>query len=84
MLAPVELQTVCIRHEPPGLEGEALDRHTLAWVNAINKSGAAFMSPSILNERWMVRVSIGVEATTRAHIEKLWALIQQQVNESTF
>jgi aromatic-L-amino-acid decarboxylase len=84
VLAPVELQTVCIRHEPPGLEGEALDRHTLAWVNAINQSGAAFMSPSILNERWMVRVSIGVEATTRAHIEKLWALIQQQVNESTF
>jgi aromatic-L-amino-acid decarboxylase len=84
VLAPVELQTVCIRHEPPGLESEALDRHTLAWVNAINQSGAAFMSPSILNERWMVRVSIGVEATTRAHIEKLWALIQQQVNESTF
>lgn len=84
VLAPVELQTVCIRHEPPGLEGEALDRHTLAWVNAINQSGAAFMSPSILNERWMVRVSIGVEATTRAHIEKLWALIQQQANESTF
>jgi len=84
VLAPVELQTVCIRHQPPGLEGEALDRHTLAWVNAINQSGAAFMSPSILNERWMVRVSVGVEATTRAHIEKLWALIQQQVEESTF
>ncbi|MDH3631857.1 MAG: pyridoxal-dependent decarboxylase [Gammaproteobacteria bacterium] len=84
VLAPVELQTVCIRHEPPGLEGEALDRHTLAWVNAINQSGAAFMSPSILNQRWMVRVSVGVEATTRAHIEKLWALIQRQVNESSF
>ena len=62
VLAPVKLQTVCIRHEPPGLESEALDQHTLAWVNAINQSGAAFMSPSILNERWMVRVSIGVEA----------------------
>ena len=32
VLAPVPLQTVCVRHEPPGLEGEALDRHTLAWV----------------------------------------------------
>lgn len=84
VLAPVELQTVCIRHQPPGLEGKALDQHTLAWVNAINQSGAAFMSPSILNERWMVRVSVGVEATTRAHIEKLWALIQQQVKESAF
>ncbi len=83
ILAPVKLQTVCIRHEPPGVEGEALDRHTLAWVNAINQSGAAFVSPSTLNDRWMVRVSIGVETTTREHVEKLWALIRQSVNEST-
>ncbi|MDH3634544.1 MAG: pyridoxal-dependent decarboxylase [Gammaproteobacteria bacterium] len=82
VLAPVKLQTVCIRHEPPGIEGEALDRHTLAWVNAINQSGVAFMSPSMLDDRWMVRVSIGVEATTREHVEKLWSLIRQTVNES--
>ena len=30
VLAPVPLQTVCVRHEPPGLDGEALDKHTLA------------------------------------------------------
>jgi len=81
VLAPVNLQTVCIRHEPPGLVGEALDRHTLAWVNAINQSGQAFMSPSQLDGRWMVRVSIGVEATTRDHLEKLWRLLQTQVAE---
>jgi aromatic-L-amino-acid decarboxylase len=81
VLAPVSLQTVCIRHEPPGLSGEALDRHTLSWVNAINQSGEAFMSPSKLEGRWMVRVSIGVEATTRAHLEKLWQLIQTGASE---
>ncbi len=69
------MQTVCLRHEPPGLDGDALDAHTLAWVGAINRSGAAFMSPAQLDGRWFVRVSIGVEATTRAHVEKLWALI---------
>jgi aromatic-L-amino-acid decarboxylase len=83
VLAPVKLQTVCIRHEPPGLEGDALDQHTLAWVNAINQSGDAFMSPSMLDGRWMVRVSIGVEATTREHIEKLWAMLQQSVHTCT-
>jgi aromatic-L-amino-acid decarboxylase len=82
VLAPVKLQTVCIRHQPPGLEGDALDRHTLAWVNAINQSGEAFMSPSKLDDRWMVRVSIGVEATTREHVEKLWVMLQQRVNET--
>ena len=28
VLAPVPLQTLCIRHEPPGLEAETLDVHT--------------------------------------------------------
>ncbi len=28
VVAPVHLQTVCVRHEPEGLEGEALDAHT--------------------------------------------------------
>jgi len=78
VLAPVALQTVCIRHQPAGLEGEALDRHTLAWVGDINQSGAAFMSPSTLDDRWMVRVSIGVEATTREHVQALWDIIQQR------
>jgi len=78
VLAPVSLQTVCIRHQPAGLEGEALDRHTLARVGDINRSGAAFMSPATLDGRWMVRVSIGVEATTREHLEALWKLIRER------
>ena len=35
VLAPVQLQTLCIRHQPGGLEGEALDRHTRAWAATI-------------------------------------------------
>ena len=81
VLAPVRLQTVCIRHQPAGLDGDALDRHTLAWVERVNRSGTAFMSPSLLDGRWMVRVSIGVEATTRAHLERLWALLRESAAE---
>ncbi len=84
VLAPVQLQTVCIRHVPvdaagQALRGEALDKHTLDWVGRINASGAAFMSPSVLDGRWMVRVSIGVESTTREHVARLWELLQQSV-----
>ncbi len=75
-LAPVPLQTVCVRHEPPGLEGEALDRHTLGWCGRVNASGAAWLTPSQLNGRWMVRVSIGAETTQRAHVEKLWQIVR--------
>jgi aromatic-L-amino-acid/L-tryptophan decarboxylase len=81
VLAPVALQTVCIRHEPPGLVGDALDAYTLRWVNEINQSGEAFMSASVLDGRWMVRVSVGVEATERHHVERLWGLIRAAANQ---
>ena len=79
VLAPVPLQTVCIRHDPGGLDGEALDRHTLAWVDRLNSSGEAYVTPSVLDGRWMVRVSVGVESTERAHVERLWSLMQTAV-----
>jgi aromatic-L-amino-acid decarboxylase len=82
VLAPVPLQTVCIRHEPPGLAGEALDRHTLAWADRVNRSGQAYLTPAILDDQWMVRVSVGAEWTTRDHVEALWSLICREVEQA--
>ncbi|MBK1660962.1 pyridoxal phosphate-dependent decarboxylase family protein [Paracraurococcus ruber] len=72
VLAPVALQTVCLRHEPPGLEGAALDAHTTGWAERINRSGAAYLTPAVLDGRWMVRVSVGAETTEHAHVAALW------------
>jgi aromatic-L-amino-acid/L-tryptophan decarboxylase len=92
VVAPVRLQTVCVRHCPTGadgepLAGEALDEHTLRWVRTINASGAAFLTPSVLDGpspagRWMVRVSVGVEATERRHLERLVELITSAAAQS--
>jgi aromatic-L-amino-acid decarboxylase len=79
VVAPVPLQTVCIRNEPKGLEGEALDRHTQAWADLVNKSGKAYLTPAILDGRWMVRVSIGALLTEREHVEGLWELVREIV-----
>ena len=78
VLAPVPLQTICIRHEPPGLADEALDRHTLAWVERANRSGGAYLTPATLDGRWMVRVSIGSLLTEREHAAALWELIRRE------
>lgn len=82
VLAPVPLQTVCVLHEPPGLEGEALDQHTLAWCDRINRSGAAYLTPAQLDGHWMVRVSIGALPTERAHVERLWAAMRAAAEEA--
>ncbi len=78
VLAPVPLQTLCVRHEPPGLTGEGLDLHTQAWADRINRSGEAYLTPAMLDGRWMVRVSIGGLLTEREHVESLWRLMRTE------
>jgi aromatic-L-amino-acid decarboxylase len=78
VLAPVVLQTVCVRHEPPDVEGDDLDRHTLAWVERINRSGDAYLTPALLDGRWMARVSVGAELTERRHVEHVWRRMQEE------
>ncbi|HEX4914533.1 MAG TPA: pyridoxal-dependent decarboxylase [Vicinamibacterales bacterium] len=77
VLAPVALQTLCVRHEPAGLEGEALDTHTLQWAATLNMSGDAYVTPALLDGRWMVRISIGAELTERAHVAQAWEMMQR-------
>ena len=79
VLAPVPLQTICVRHEPKGLDGDALDRHTLAWVDRINRSGKAYLTPATLDGRWIVRISVGVEQTEREHVKELWRVMSAVV-----
>ncbi|NUP97458.1 MAG: aspartate aminotransferase family protein [Planctomycetaceae bacterium] len=79
LLAPVPLQTLCLRHEPPHLSPEALDHHTLAWVERLHSSGSAWLTPAQLDGRWMVRVSIGALATERAHVQSLWRELRDVV-----
>ncbi len=79
VLAPVPLQTICVRHQPPGLDGEAVDAHTLRWVASINDSGRAFLTPAQLEGRWMVRVSLGSEATEWEDVEELWRIMKEAV-----
>jgi len=83
VLAPVPLQTVCMRHTPPGLAGDPLDKHTLDWVDRVNRSGYTYLTPATLAGRWMVRVSIGAYPTERADVADTWAVIQAMAEEAS-
>jgi len=82
VVAPVPLQTVCVRHEPPGLVGDDLDHHTHDWAQRVNRGGAAYLTPAVLGGRWMVRVSVGAEQTERRHVEALWRLMRAEAEVS--
>lgn len=79
LMAPVNLQTICVRHTPTGepLYPAARSAHNQRWVNALNSSGKAFLSVAELGDETIVRVSIGVEGSDRSHLQQLWELMQQ-------
>lgn len=84
-VAPTPLQTVCVRHVPDGLDpqdpadAEQIDAHTRAWAQAVNASGAAAVSLATLEDRWMVRLSVGALGTEREHVERLWDVLAEAV-----
>ena len=76
-LAPVPLQTVCIRHLKPGLGETALAIHNLEIARRINDGGKAYLTPSMLKGKQILRVSIGAETTELRHVEALWEALKQ-------
>jgi aromatic-L-amino-acid decarboxylase len=77
VVSPVKLQTVCVLHQPTGGDEGDLDAHTLAWCEAVNASGAAHLTPAVVDAQWIVRISIGSETTEWADVEALWGLMQR-------
>ena len=78
-LAPVPLQTVCVRHVPEGVRDEArLTAHNLGIVERINRGGRAYLTPSVLKGKQMIRVSIGAEATTREDVAAAWEELRRE------
>jgi aromatic-L-amino-acid decarboxylase len=77
-LAPVPLQTVCLRHLPDGArDEERLAAHNLEIAARVNRSGKAYVTPSVLKGKQMIRVSVGADATEREHVAAVWALLQE-------
>ncbi len=80
-LAPLRLQTLVLRHEPPGLAADAIDVHTQSWARAVNESGEAYLTPTLIDGRWAVRVSLGAAATEHEHVVDLWRLMRKHAGE---
>jgi aromatic-L-amino-acid decarboxylase len=76
-LAPVPLQTVCLRHVPAGLDEAGLAAHNLAVARRVNEGGRAYVTPSVLEGKQMIRVSIGASVTERGDVERVWEELRE-------
>jgi aromatic-L-amino-acid decarboxylase len=75
-LAPVPFSVVCFRHHPDGLDDEAaLERHNAAIMDAVNRSGEAFLSHTKLDGKLVLRLAIGNLRTEERHVRRAWDLL---------
>ena len=83
-VAPVPLQTVCLRHIPPELAGDddGLDAHNQAISDSINASGTHYLTTAIVKGQKILRVSVGAQATELRHVEALWEAMQTAAEET--
>jgi aromatic-L-amino-acid decarboxylase len=81
-VAPVPLQTVCLRHLPRGEREEGrIAAHNLAIAATVNRSGRAFVTPSVLKGKQMIRVSVGANETTREDVAAVWQALREAAAE---
>jgi aromatic-L-amino-acid decarboxylase len=83
--APVPFALVCFRAIPDRL-GETepdrmkwLDELNEALMHAVNATGRAFLSHTKLNDKLVLRLSIGNIRTAEAHVRAVWELLNQEL-----
>jgi aromatic-L-amino-acid/L-tryptophan decarboxylase len=77
-LAPVPFSTVCFRWNPAaGARDDVLDARNAEIMDAVNRSGEAFLSHTRLSGRFTIRVAIGNLRTERRHLERTWTLLRK-------
>lgn len=69
LAAPAPLNLVCFRHTA----GDELNRELLDRLNA---SGELYLTHTILDSRYTLRMSIGQTQTQARHVARAWELIQ--------
>lgn len=91
-VAPAPFSVVCFRWEPrPDADANAARAHAhesagraadvdalnARLLDAVNQSGEVFISHTKLNDRYVLRLAIGHERTTIAHVTRAWQLLQE-------
>ena len=77
ILAPVVLNTVCFRYKPEGRGEEQLNIFNEKLNHMLNDSGKIYLTHTVLNSKYTLRMVTAQTNVTLDHVEKAWNLIKQ-------
>jgi aromatic-L-amino-acid decarboxylase len=76
ILAPVIISVVCFRYIPSGYSEEQINALNEKLNHQLNDSGQLYLSHTILNGRYTLRMVTAQTNVTYEHVEKAWDLIK--------
>jgi len=76
-VAPVPFSTVCFRHRAPGLSPEEANRFNERLLEAVNATGQAYLSHTVLRGQYVLRLAVGNLRTELRHVRRCWELLQE-------
>ena len=82
LLAPAPLNLLCFRYHPPEVSNEQkLNQLNEQLLDRLRESGKLFLSHTMLDGQYTLRMVTGGTQIERRHVQEAWALIQQLARE---
>jgi len=75
LLAPVHLSVVCFRYCPVGIDEDHLNRLNESLNHKLNDSGRIYLTHTVLNGKYTLRMVTAQTNVTREHVRIAWVLI---------
>jgi len=76
LVVPPVLNTVCFRYAPAGYTEEELDSINEKLNHALNDSGKIYLTHTVVNKRYTLRMVTSQTNVTRDHVLSAWDLIK--------
>jgi aromatic-L-amino-acid decarboxylase len=76
LMAPVPFSTVCFRYNPEKRDENELNRINENLLEKINATGKIFLSHTKLDDKFVIRLTIGSIRHEKRHIAQAWEIIK--------
>lgn len=81
-LAPVPLSTICFRAINPKLsDDESLNKFNKDLMDRLNNTGEVFLSHTVLNGLFTIRIVISGLRTEEKHVNEVWELVKSEYDK---
>jgi aromatic-L-amino-acid decarboxylase len=77
ILAPVVINVVCFHYKPEGIPADQLNRINETLNHRLNDSGKIYLTHTIINGIYTLRMVTGQTNVRIEHVEKAWELIKK-------